>query len=119
MLSRHRRALITIGVASALDAAAGAVFAAVEHLSVWVGWYWAVSTATTVGYGDVTPHTLAGHVLAVLAMLTVIPLFAAAFSLITSGLAGAHAHLEGERMRARLDHVIKHHPDIPEFQERP
>jgi voltage-gated potassium channel len=32
--------------------------------------YWAIVTVTTVGYGDVTPHTFLGQVVASLAMLT-------------------------------------------------
>ncbi|MCR8924185.1 ion transporter [Dasania sp. GY-MA-18] len=32
--------------------------------------YWAIVTVTTVGYGDITPHTLAGQIIASLAMLT-------------------------------------------------
>jgi hypothetical protein len=101
-----------------LDAIGGFTFRLVEHLPIGMGLYWAVTTATTVGYGDVTPHTTAGHVIAVLVMLTVIPLFAATFSLLTSGLTATHVKREGARLRGRLDHIIQHHPDIPEFKER-
>ena len=32
--------------------------------------YWAIVTVTTVGYGDITPHTFAGQLIASMAMLT-------------------------------------------------
>lgn len=32
--------------------------------------YWAIVTVTTVGYGDITPHTIVGQAIAALAMLT-------------------------------------------------
>lgn len=32
--------------------------------------YWAVVTVTTVGYGDITPHTVLGQIVAAMAMLT-------------------------------------------------
>ena len=32
--------------------------------------YWAIVTVTTVGYGDITPHTVAGQFIAAMAMLT-------------------------------------------------
>ena len=52
----------------------GVLFAAVEHsaqdLSVEEGIWWAIVTVTTVGYGDIVPHTEAGRALAVLVMVT-------------------------------------------------
>jgi len=47
----------------------GAAFAEAEHHSTWTGVYWAVSTMTTVGYGDVTPATEAGRAIAMAVML--------------------------------------------------
>ncbi|MHB8457440.1 MAG: potassium channel family protein, partial [Acidimicrobiales bacterium] len=82
------QALALVGLAVFLVLAGGIAFAIVEHQSVWIGWYWAVTTATTVGYGDVTPKTPAGHVIAVVVMLSTIPLLGAVFAL-WSGTAAA------------------------------
>lgn len=52
----------------------GAIFSAVEHsaqdLSVQDGVWWAIVTVTTVGYGDIVPHTEAGRAVAVVVMIT-------------------------------------------------
>jgi voltage-gated potassium channel len=118
---KNRRALVVIGVAAILDVIGGLSFAAVEHLSDGLGIYWAITTATTVGYGDVTPHTGAGHVIAVLVMLSVIPLFAATFSLLTSGLTATHVRKGNSELHEKLDHLIRHTAEVPEFisKEKP
>lgn len=52
---------------------AGAGMALVEPKtvkgSIWDGMWWAVVTATTVGYGDISPVTVAGRLIAVVLML--------------------------------------------------
>ena len=115
----RRLAYLTILAAIALDVIAAICFAAAENISVGNGFYWAVATATTVGYGDVTPHNGLGKVIAVLVMLTVIPLFAATFSLFTTLLTANHVSRETGYLRRRLDHIIKHHPDIPDLPAEP
>jgi voltage-gated potassium channel len=62
------------------------LFAATQGRPFTTGLYWAITTATTVGYGDVTPKNAAGRVVASAVMLTTIPLLAAVFALLTSGI---------------------------------
>lgn len=75
----------------------GAAFAAVEKdgYSTWDGVWWAVSTMTTVGYGDIYPETTTGRFLAFVVMLVGIGFIAI--------LTGAVA----ERFLARDVHAIE------------
>lgn len=72
-----------------------------------------IAVVGDLSFGDVTPRTHAGHVIAVVVMLTVIPLFAATFSLFTSGLTTVHVHMrlqEAEhRIRAHTESRLRHH----------
>jgi voltage-gated potassium channel len=109
---RHMPAVITIACAGVLDLAGGIVFAAAEHIPVTSGLYWAVTTATTVGYGDIEPSNPHGRLIAVLVMLSVIPLFGATFSLFTSGLAGVHISKLGTGLHTRLQRIEENHRQV-------
>jgi len=91
ILNKVKRAqIVALAVLGAIATLiCGALFALAEHVSVWIGLYWAVTTATTVGYGDVTPHNAAGRIIAVVTMLTTIPLFGGAFAMLAAVFAAA------------------------------
>ncbi|HET6909203.1 MAG TPA: potassium channel family protein [Mycobacteriales bacterium] len=104
----RRAAVYTIVAAAGFDLIGAVWFAAVEHLPVTTGIYWSVTTATTVGYGDITPHTHIGRFIAVLVMLTVIPLFAATFSLLTTSLTTMHVSKLHDEALAHIRHLKEH-----------
>lgn len=86
----HRRhALILLGSVVAVVLVGAGLFAIAEDLPYTTGLYWAVTTATTVGYGDVTPHNPIGKLIASLVMLTAIPMLAAGFAIVSGAAAAA------------------------------
>jgi voltage-gated potassium channel len=52
--------------------------------NVWLAWWWAIQTVTTVGYGDVVPHQTAGKVVGALLMLGGLSFLSVLTALITS-----------------------------------
>jgi voltage-gated potassium channel len=117
--SRHIGVLLC-GVGVSIVAGAIA-FAATQHVSIGTGLYWAVTTATTVGYGDVLPHNAVGRVIAVAVMLTAIPLLGAAFALATgsAAAAGLRRFLAMDDLFPKADHrlVVGAHPSVPAILE--
>ncbi len=81
---RRHQAGTLLALAAGFVVAGAVLFSATQHIPFTTGLYWAVTTATTVGYGDVTPHNGAGRVVAVGEMLTAIPVFGAAFALLAA-----------------------------------
>jgi len=82
-IRRHQLYLL-LGLATAAIVGGAVAFAASQGVSVGTGLYWAVVTAATVGYGDVTPHNATGRIIAVGVILTAIPLFAGVFATVTA-----------------------------------
>jgi voltage-gated potassium channel len=80
---KHIAALLASAVACVLLGAG--LFSLSQNIPFSTGLYWAVTTATTVGYGDVTPKNGIGRLIASAVMLTTIPLLAAVFALATGG----------------------------------
>jgi voltage-gated potassium channel len=86
---QRTRIAILLGVAATCVLVGALLFSLAEHIAYTTGLYWAITTATTVGYGDVTPHTGLGRVIASGVMLTTIPLLASVFALATGGFVAA------------------------------
>jgi len=93
--------------------AGGAGFAAVETtprhpVSAWDGVWWAITTVTTVGYGDFTPKTDAGRAIAIVVMFMGIGFIA----ILTAAAAGRFLREHQaetnalEAVESRLDEVL-------------
>jgi voltage-gated potassium channel len=94
---------------------AGAAFAEIENghhhhpISAWDGVWWAITTVTTVGYGDISPATDAGRVIGIVVMFVGIGLVA----ILTAAAAGRFMRAqEAERtaletVEQRLDEVLR------------
>jgi voltage-gated potassium channel len=87
--SQRTRISILLCAAVACVLIGALLFSLAENITYTTGLYWAIATATTVGYGDVTPHNGLGRVIASGVMLTTIPLLASVFALATGGYAAA------------------------------
>lgn len=112
-LNRNRiRALLGIALVTVLGGAAA--FSVTDHVSYGLGLYWAVTTATTVGYGDVTPHNTASRVVAAAVMLTTIPVLGAVFALWTGS-----AAVNRIRRILGMDNHLPHRPYTIVFGSHP
>jgi voltage-gated potassium channel len=81
--SEHgRQVALLLAVAVTIVLLGGVAFAVTDGVDLGTGLYWSVTTATTVGYGDVTPHNTASRVVAVCVMLTTIPIIGSVFALL-------------------------------------
>jgi voltage-gated potassium channel len=73
-----------------------------EFSSPWVGMWWAVTTVTTVGYGDYSPHTAVGRVIASVLMITGIGFL----SLLTAAIASRFVSQDSETEQSEVTEVL-------------
>jgi len=97
ILTRNRFGQILLASAFII-LGAGSLFAYIEDESFWDGVWYALVTITTVGYGDIVPHTEYGRVFGVVLILFGVVFF----SLVTANIA---AFLIGSEQR-QLEHDI-------------
>jgi voltage-gated potassium channel Kch len=71
-----------------------------EFPNIWIALWWSLQTATTVGYGDVVPHDVAGRVLGALVMIVGV----AFLSLVTAAIASTFVATDPEAER-RVEEV--------------
>jgi voltage-gated potassium channel len=106
------RAVSTVLViAIVLVLVAGAIERIVEpdtFTSLGLAYWWAVTTVTTVGYGDVVPEDPPGRIVAAMLMLTGLALIPTLTSVIVSTLIGKQRREEQERLEQMLERVEEH-----------
>lgn len=79
----------------------GLAFGYADHVGPADGLYFALTTASTVGYGDITPHGWLPHLLTVLMMVTILPLLGMAFASLTAF--HLHRHQVKERDEGKAE----------------
>jgi voltage-gated potassium channel len=65
--------------------------------SIWLAWWWAIQTVTTVGYGDVVPQEPAGKAVAAILMIGGL----AVLSVLTATITSSFVARRQERARAQ------------------
>jgi hypothetical protein len=103
------RAAVVLALSVVIDVISGIAFGLVNGIGIWNGLYFATTTGTTVGYGDITPRGWAAHLLAVVIMITVIPLFTAFFALLATYLTTKHTD---EKHNLVLRHIDCRHNEL-------
>jgi voltage-gated potassium channel len=102
--------------------AASVSFELAEHRGAWDSIYWAIITATTVGYGDAFPTTTAGRVVAICLVssmvLFFIPMVTASFASKLIVDRDAFTHEEQEEMKEGIALILQKlgedwHPSAP------
>lgn len=100
-LSLFRAVGTVVVVAMSLVAIAGLLARFVEPETfdnIGLAYWWAVVTVTTVGYGDVVPHTAPGRVVAAALMLTGLAFIPTLTSVIVSALISKRRRADQERI---------------------
>ena len=100
-LSLVRAVTTVLAVAVILVLVAGLLARIVEpdtFTSIGLAYWWAVTTVTTVGYGDVVPESPGGRVVAAMLMLTGLALIPTLTSVIVSTLIGKRHAADQERI---------------------
>jgi voltage-gated potassium channel len=80
--ARRYKEMALIAATATIMLVGALLFSLTQHVNIGTSLYWSVTTATTVGYGDVLPHNTVGRIIASGVMLTTIPLIGALFAMV-------------------------------------
>jgi len=110
-LTLFRAVRTIIAIATALVLVAGTLARLLEpetFRSIGLAFWWAMSTVSTVGYGDVVPVTTEGRLIGTLLMLTGIGLIPIVTSVAVSILTAKRARIDrDEDLRHREEHAAR------------
>lgn len=91
---------------------AATLYSYAEHVSWGEALWWAIATTTTVGYGDVAPHTIVGKCAATVLMLVGIGFIGALTSTITTYFANRGRASEYEQVAKRLATIEQQNQEL-------
>lgn len=89
---------------------AGASFSYFEGTTFFDGYYWANVTASSTGYGDITPKTIGGKITAIFTMLSGLIIYAMVVYRVMEALApdrNEFSHEEQVELMAKVDKLIE------------
>lgn len=78
-----------------------------ENVSIGEGIWWALATATTVGYGDISPHTLTGKIVAMILMFVGIGVIGSLTSAITTYFINNDDEANNDEIHDNLNEIMK------------
>jgi voltage-gated potassium channel len=116
LVASRRKILVFLSVVMIIVFLLGTVMYVVEgpengFTSIPTAVYWAVSTVTTVGFGDITPKTNAGRAVASLIMLLGWGILAVPTGIITSEMTAQRADNEPDHRTCPECHAQSHQPN--------
>lgn len=91
---------------------ASSLYAYAERVSWGEAFWWAITTTTTVGYGDVAPHTVAGKWAATVLMIVGIGFIGALTSTITTYFAQRHGTSDTQRLLQELAQIKQQNKEL-------
>ncbi|KRL07877.1 hypothetical protein FC92_GL001448 [Liquorilactobacillus hordei DSM 19519] len=89
------------------------MYSLAENVSLSESFWWAIATATTVGYGDISPHTAVGKFAAVLLMFVGIGFIGMLTSSITEYFTVQENNKE-DKILKKLDQLEKENIELKE-----
>lgn len=110
-LTLFRAVRTIVAIALVLVLLAGLLARLVEphtFTSIGLAYWWAVTTVTTVGYGDVVPESPAGRIVGVMLMLAGLSLIPTLTSMIVSTLISKRRQSEQEHLVRMLERIEEH-----------
>lgn len=111
-------ALVTLFVV-VVGGSAEAIVETKEFSSTWDGIWWAVVTVTTVGYGDLTPTSIEGRIIAIILMLLGIGFLSVLTAAIASQFVKTERGDETEHILAALQRIEGDLAELRQQVQRP
>lgn len=86
---------------------AASMYSISEHVPYGRSLWWAIATATTIGYGDISPHTLIGKLAAIFLMIVGIGIVGVLTSSLTNLFIHDHTEDQMQKILSKLDQIEK------------